>query len=137
MPISDGRFQGVDDLHLLADLADASGEAVQAVDGLGRPGNRPPPPAKGTFRLGTEKFEQKLRLEEGVALPVDAPRRLAIAQEEFRSIAGRLNGGDPMAAWHKARQRHPAPGRLIECSANRSRSSGRSSNATRSSTSSS
>ncbi|RPJ85263.1 MAG: DUF885 domain-containing protein, partial [Acidobacteria bacterium] len=43
-----------------------------------------------------------------------ATREIRRTQEEFRSIAGRLNGGDPMEAWRKARQRHPAPGRLIE-----------------------
>ena len=113
-------FSGVDDLHLLADLADASGEAVQAVDAyVDYLETDLRPRAKGTFRLGTEKFEQKLRLEEGITLPVDrllaiATREIRRTQEEFRSIAGRLNGGDPMAAWHKARQRHPAPGRLIE-----------------------
>ena len=45
-------------------------------------------------------FEKKLRLEEGITM--DADRLLAIAlrefkatQEEFRTLAGRLDGGDP------------------------------------------
>lgn len=112
-------FSGVDDLHLLADLADASTEAVQAVgryvDYLE---NDLRPRAKGTFRLGLDRFEQKLRLEEGLTLPVDrllaiGMRELRATQEEFRTVAGRLNGGDPMAAWQKTRQSHPAPGELI------------------------
>jgi uncharacterized protein (DUF885 family) len=77
------------------------------------------PRARGSFRLGVEKFEQKLRLEEGITVPADrllaiATRELRQTQEEFRSVAGRLNGGDPMAAWQKARQVHPAPGTLID-----------------------
>jgi uncharacterized protein (DUF885 family) len=112
-------FSNVDDLHLLGDLADACTEAVQTigayVDDLE---NEIRPKAKGTFRLGRDRFEQKLRLEEGITLPVDkllaiATRELAATQEEFRTLAGRLNGGDPIAAWRKAKLQHPEPGTLI------------------------
>ncbi len=112
-------FSSVDDLHLLADLADASTEAVQAagsyIDYLE---NELRPRAKGTFRLGVDRFEQKLRLDEGVSLPVGrlldiAMRELHATQDEFRSVAGRLNGGDPLAAWQKTKNAHPAPGALI------------------------
>ena len=112
-------FSNVDDMHLLGDLADACTEAVQTigayVDDLE---NDIRPKAKGTFRLGRDRFEQKLRLEEGITLPVDrllaiATRELAATQEEFRQVAGRLNGGDPIEAWRKAKQQHPEPGTLI------------------------
>ena len=113
-------FSGVDDLHLLADLADASGEAVQAVGAyIDYLETDLRPRAKGTFRLGLEKFEQKLRHEEAITLPVDrllaiAMREIRRTQDEFRAIAGRLDSGDPMEAWRKTRLQHPAPGRLIE-----------------------
>lgn len=112
-------FSNVDDIHLLGDLDDACKEAVTTigayVDDLE---NDIRPKAKGTFRLGRDRFEQKLRLEEGLALPVDrllaiAMRELAAAQEEFRQLAGRLNGSDPIGAWKKAKHKHPEPGRLI------------------------
>lgn len=46
-------FSGVDDLHLLSDLADASTEAVQAVTGAYRlPGERPSPPGQGIVPAG-------------------------------------------------------------------------------------
>lgn len=112
-------FSTVDDLHLLADLADASTEAVHAAEAyIDYLENDLRPRAKGTFRLGPDRFEQKLRLEEGLQVPVErllaiAMRELHATQDEFRSIAGRLNGGDPMAAWRKAKDRHPAPGTLI------------------------
>src|SRR5690606_610391 len=112
-------FSGVDDLHLLSDLADASTEAVQAVTAyIDYLENDLRPRAKGSFRMGRDRFAQKLRLEEGIGLPVErlltiALRELANTQEEFRSVAGRLNGGDPMDAWRKARESHPAPGTLI------------------------
>ena len=99
----------MDDLHLLADLADACAEAVQAVGAyVDYLETDLRPRAKGTFRLGREKFEQKLRLEEGITLPVD--RLLAIAMRELRrrrrssaAVAGRLDSGDPMEAWRKTK----------------------------------
>ena len=112
-------FSGVDDLHLLGDLADAQAEASQAVgqyiDYLDTDLS---PKARASFRLGRDKFEQKLRLEEGVTLPIDrllaiATRELQATQEEFRSLAGRMNGGDAMAAWVKTKAQHPAPGQLV------------------------
>jgi len=112
-------FSTVDDLHLLADLADASAEAVQAVGAyIEYLDNDLRPRARGSFRLGADRFEQKLRLDEGLQLPADrllaiAMRELAATQDEFRSVAGRLNGGDPFAAWRKTKDAHPAPGTLI------------------------
>jgi uncharacterized protein (DUF885 family) len=112
-------FSTVDDIHLLGDLDDACREAVKTigayVDDLE---TEIRPKAKGTFRLGRDRFEQKLRLEEGITMPVDrllaiATRELAATQEEFRQLAGRLNGSDPIAAWRKAKQKHPEPGKLI------------------------
>ena len=112
-------FSNVDDMHLLGDLADACTESVQTigayVDDLE---NDIRPKAKGTFRLGRDRFEQKLRLEEGITLPVDkllaiATRELEATQEEFRLLAGRLNGSDPIEAWRKTKLKHPEPGTLI------------------------
>lgn len=115
-------FADVDDLHLLGDLADASTEAATAIGAyatyleseLG-------PRARATFRLGREKFADKLRLDEG--FNVDPERLLAIAmrelratQEEFRRVASRLDraeSGDPIDAWRKAKEQHPAVGQLI------------------------
>ncbi len=112
-------FGTLDDLHILGDLADTSAEATHAIatyieyletDLAAR--------AKASFRLGPEAFAQKLKLEEGITL--SAERLLAIAmrelhdvQEEFRAVAGRLNGSDPMSAWRRAKEDHPAPGALV------------------------
>jgi uncharacterized protein (DUF885 family) len=112
-------FSRLDDLHILGDLADASTEAAHAMSGfIGYLETDLAPRARGSFRLGRETFEKKLRLEEGVTL--DADRLLSIAlrelnevQEEFRTVAGRLNGGDPTAAWRKAKEQHPEPGQLV------------------------
>jgi len=113
-------FANVDDMHLLGDLADACGEAVQTIGAYVTDlENDIRPKAKGTFRLGRDRFEQKLRLEEGITLPIDrllaiATRELEATQEEFRQAAGRLNGGDPIAAWRKAKKTHPEAGSLIK-----------------------
>ena len=112
-------FSNLDDMHVLGDLADASTEATDAiaayVDYLE---NDLAPRTKGSFRLGRERFEQKLQLDEG--LTVGAARLLDIAmrelrntQEEFRRVASRVNGGDPLAAWQKTKADHPAAGQLV------------------------
>jgi uncharacterized protein (DUF885 family) len=112
-------FADVDDLHLLGDLADAQSEASQAVGAyIEYLENDLAPKARGSFRLGRDAFEQKLRLDEGVTLPLDrllaiATRELQATQEEFRSLAGKMNGGDPLAAWQQTKARHPAPGQLV------------------------
>ena len=110
----------MDDLHLLADLADASAEAVQSIGGYVEYLETDlRPRAKASFRLGSERFEQKLRLEEGLALSSEkllaiATRELEATQEEFRTLAGRLNGGDPIESWRRAKQEsHPEPGQLL------------------------
>ena len=112
-------FSGLDDLHILGDLADTSTEAATAIKSyLDYLENDLAPRAKASFRLGRERFEQKLKLEDGVDIGSDrllsiALRELAAVQEEFRKVAGRLNGGDPIEAWRRAKEQHPAPGQLI------------------------
>src|SRR5688572_7023470 len=112
-------FASLDDLHILGDLADTSTEAAGAIKGyIDYLENDLAPRAKLSFRLGKERFEQKLKLEDGVTLSHErllpiALRELAAVQEEFRSVAGRLNGGDPLDAWRRAKERHPEPGKLL------------------------
>jgi len=112
-------FVTLDDLHILGDLADTSTEAANAirayVDYLE---TDLAPRAKASFRLGRDHFEQKLKLEEGISLSADrllavAMRELHETQDEFRRVAGRMNGGDPLNAWRKTKQDHPAPGQLV------------------------
>ena len=112
-------FGAVDDLHLLGDLADASTEASAAIaacvdyfetDVAAR--------ARGSFRLGRDKFTRKFELEEGLTGGVDrlldiALRELHDTQEEFRRVASRLNGADPSAAWQKVKDQHPEAGQLV------------------------
>src|SRR5207237_5649029 len=112
-------FSDVDDLHLLGDLADAQMAASQAVGAyIDYLETDLAPRARASFRLGRDKFEQKVRLEEGIPLPVDrllaiATRELKAAQEAFKSQA-RANGGDPLAAWSQTKTQHPAPGELVK-----------------------
>ncbi len=111
-------FSSLDDLHLLSDLADASTEAIQSIGSyIQHLESEVQPKARASFRLGRELFEQKLKLDEGI--PLDADRLLTIAlrefqktQQEFRTLAGKLDGGDPIGAWRKAKNEHPAPGEL-------------------------
>jgi hypothetical protein len=111
-------FADLDDLHLLGDLADAQTEASHAVGVYIEELEAMSPKARASFRLGREKFEQKLRLEEGIAMPIDrllvvAERELAATQEAFRALAGRMNGGDPLDTWSRTKAEHPAPGQLV------------------------
>jgi len=113
-------FSTVDDLHLLGDLADAQQEASHSLGAYIEYLEKDvAPKARASFRLGRDKFEQKLRLEEGINIPVDrlltiAERELAATQEAFRQLAGKLNGGDPLAIWSKTKDNHPAPGELVK-----------------------
>lgn len=112
-------FSGLDDMHLLADLADASTEATTALQAYAQYlENDIRPKAKASFRLGRDRFERKLELDEG--LPYSAERLLEIAerelgrvQEQFRTVAAKLGSGDAVEEWQKAKQAHPAPGTLI------------------------
>jgi uncharacterized protein (DUF885 family) len=112
-------LSGVDDMHLLADLADASAEATQALSSYAQfLETDVRPKAKASFRLGKDRLERKLELDEGLPYSSErllgiAERELASTQEAFRTLAGRLDGGDPVEAWRKAKLMHPAPGTLI------------------------
>jgi uncharacterized protein (DUF885 family) len=112
-------FSRLDDLHILGDLADASVEAAGAIERyIEHLETEVAPRSKGSFRLGKERFEQKLRLEEGITLGAErlldvAMRELHATQDEFRRAASRLNGADPLAAWARAKEDHPAPGELV------------------------
>ena len=113
-------FSSLDDLHLLGDLADAQAEASAAVKAyIGHLETEVAPRARASFRLGRERFEKKVRLDEGITLPVDrllaiATRELQATQEAFKRVAGRMNGADPLEAWSQTKAAHPAPGELVE-----------------------
>jgi uncharacterized protein (DUF885 family) len=112
-------FASVDDLHLLGDLADAQTEAAHALGSYIQDlENEIAPRARGSFRLGLEKFEQKLKLDEGLSMPVDrllaiATRELKATQDTFKTLAGKMNGGDPLQAWARTKADHPGPGELV------------------------
>ena len=112
-------FADLGDLHLLGDLADASVEASAALGQYIEYLERDlAPRSKGSFRLGKGRFAQKFQLDEGLSLGPDrllsiALRELHTTQEEFRRVASRLNGGDPIAAWQQAKQHHPPAGQLV------------------------
>jgi uncharacterized protein (DUF885 family) len=109
----------LDDLHVLGDLADASTEASNAIGAyVTYLETEQAPRARGPFRLGRERLQQKLHLDEGITLDADrllaiADRELHATQEEFRRVASRLDSKDPMGAWARAKNQHPAPGRLV------------------------
>ncbi len=112
-------FGDLGDLHLLGDLADASTEAATSINSyIDHLEKDLAPRSKGSFRLGRHRFEQKFRLDEGITLNADrllaiATRELRHTQEQFRRVASRLNGSDPVAAWARAKDEHPAAGQLV------------------------
>jgi hypothetical protein len=109
----------LDDLHVLGDLADASTEAARTIGAyVEYLENDLAPRARGPFRLGRERLQQKLLLEEGITLDVDrliaiAERELHATQEEFRRVASRLDSKDPMAAWTRVKNQHPPAGQVV------------------------
>lgn len=113
-------FSSLDDMHLLGDLADAQTEASHAVGSyIEYLENEIAPRARASFRLGRERFEQKVKLEEGIAIPVDkiltiALRELNATQTAFRQLAEKTHGGDPLDAWAKVKAEHPLPGQIVQ-----------------------
>jgi uncharacterized protein (DUF885 family) len=112
-------FGDLDDLHLLGDVADAQTEAARAVGSYIEYLEEMAPKARASFRLGRDRFEQKLRLDEGISIPVDrllaiATRELQETQDAFKALASRMNGGDPLETWARTKAEHPAPGKLVD-----------------------
>ncbi len=112
-------FANFDDLRVLSDLADASTEASHAIGSCVTYLEEDlAPRARGPFRLGRERLQQKLQLDEGITLDVSrlldiAMRELHEVQEEFRRAASRLGGSDPATAWARAKADHPAAGQVV------------------------
>ena len=109
----------LDDLRLLSDLADATTDASDALKRyLVYLETDVAPRARGSFRLGRERFEAKLRIGEGLTTGSDrlldiAMRELRATQESFRREASRINGGDPHEAWKRVNTEHPQEGQLV------------------------
>ena len=114
-------FGGLHDMRVLGDLADASTEAARAIESqVAYFETELAPRARGSFRLGRDVFQQKLRLEEGITLDPDrllaiANRELKATQEEFRRVASKLDPKqkDPIAAWARAKLDHPLVGQVV------------------------
>ncbi|MCU0256979.1 MAG: DUF885 domain-containing protein [Vicinamibacterales bacterium] len=113
-------FATVDELSLLGDLDDASKDAVRAIGRYAEHlETEVAPRTKGSFRLGRERFETKLKLEEGIGLTADklldiALRELGETQAEFKRVAaGKTGTKNPEAEWRKVKAVHPPAGQLV------------------------
>jgi len=112
-------FSALDDPFLLGDLDHASTEASAAIGRyLTYLEEDLAPRARGPFRLGRERLQEKLQLDEGITFGADrllaiAERELHATQEEFHRVASRLDAKDPAGAWAKAKAEHPAAGHVV------------------------
>ncbi|MPZ18626.1 MAG: DUF885 family protein [Luteitalea sp.] len=112
-------FATVDELSLLGDLADASSEATHALEAtIEYLEKELAPRARASFRLGSERFLQKLRLDEGVT--ADANRLLAIGlreidsvKEAFRRAAARVGRDEAAVVWEAVKRAHPPAGQMV------------------------
>ena len=111
-------FRDLEDMHLLGDLADASTVAVEALESyLGHLRDTVAPRTRASFRLGPDKFAEKLRLEEGIEVPVErllqiAEQEFEATREEFNRVATRTNS-DPVDAWSHIKGQHPSADDLL------------------------
>jgi len=109
----------LDDLFVLSDLDIASTEAVRAIDAYATELETDAlPKARGSFRLGPEVFVEKLRLDEGIDVPLAklidiAERELSETQDAFRRTASRIKDGDPLETWQALKADHPAAGKVV------------------------
>jgi hypothetical protein len=76
------------------------------------------PRARASFRLGRERLEQKLKLDEGIGLDVDAllqiaMRELQVTRARFDEVAGSVAKGPAAETWAGIKSRHAAPGGLV------------------------
>jgi uncharacterized protein (DUF885 family) len=116
-------FVDVDDLGLLGDLADAQTEAIDALKSyIGHLDAELAPRARASFRLGPERFAEKLRHDDGIDVPVErlldiGLRELNRIQEEFRRVAARIEPGDPVEVWRRVKERQFASGGVVETAA--------------------
>ena len=112
-------FRDLEDMHLLGDLADASTEATDALRTyIGHLREKVGPQSRASFRLGGDRFSEKLRLDDGIDVPVDrllkvAMRELRATQAEFKRVAADIDA-DPREAWRQVKARHPDADALIE-----------------------
>ena len=111
----------LEDLHLLGDLADAAAEATEAIRRYtGYLRDTLAPRSRASFRLGRERFEGRLRYQDGIRVSAErllaiAQRELARTQERFREAAGRREArAEPLDVWRRVKARHPAPGELVQ-----------------------
>lgn len=111
-------FRDLEDMHLLGVLADTSMEATDALrEHVAHLRDNVAPKSRASFRLGRPRFEQMLRLDEGLDLPAArllevARRELRATQDEFARVAAEIDP-DPQAAWRRVRERHPAADSLL------------------------
>jgi len=110
-------FADVDDMGLLGDLADAQTEAIDALKSYtAHLETEVGPKARASFRLGADRFAAKLRLEEGIEIPLGrlleiGLRELGETQEQFREAAAKVEPGDPLEVWARVKERRaPAAG---------------------------
>lgn len=109
----------LDDVSVLSDLDTASTEALRAIDAyVTELETDALPKAKGSFRLGPELFVEKLRLDEGIEVPLGklidiAERELAETQDAFRRTASKVRDGDPAETWQALKADHPAAGKVV------------------------
>lgn len=108
----------VDDLSLLADLDDAATMARTSIERYVRDLEEEQGQAKATFRIGREKLEQKLKLDDGVTLDTDAllriaERELAATRERFAAVASKVGKGAADQVWAKVKAKHVDAGGLV------------------------
>jgi uncharacterized protein (DUF885 family) len=113
-------FADVDDLGLLGDLADAQTEAIDALKSyIGYLETDLAPKARASFRLGADRFATKLRLDEGIELPLNrlleiGLRELNAVQEEFRRVASRVGPGDAVDVWRRVKDSRAPVGGVVQ-----------------------
>jgi uncharacterized protein (DUF885 family) len=112
-------FASVKEPKLLADFKQSTAAAAALRSYIKCVETDLQPKAQGEFALGKQNFEDKLRHQEGIDIPLEtliaiAEREIKSNQEQFRAAAAKIAPDrSPLEVWNEIKHNHPPAGTLV------------------------
>jgi uncharacterized protein (DUF885 family) len=112
-------FAEVKNAKLQGDFRKSTKSASRAIASYIKQLERIKPDSSAGYALGKQKYELKLRYDEGIDIRIDvlfriAYRELFAAQREFRETAAQIDSKrEPLVVWRSIQSEHPKEGFLV------------------------